>query len=146
MTTELTATNELVELSREECLKLLASIDFGRLAVSLGDGAPVIRAVNYVFDGPSQCVVFRTAAGTKLHALIHAREAAFEVDAFDATSRTGWSVVVRGVPMEVTDPREIQRLDALALDVWNPAPCRHWARIRARTVSGRRIERARPAT
>jgi len=43
------------ELSREECLRLLAANGVGRLAVS-GKDAPVIRPVNYAFDEPSQSV------------------------------------------------------------------------------------------
>ena len=34
---------EMVELSREECLELLRSHSFGRVAVNLGQGPPVIR-------------------------------------------------------------------------------------------------------
>jgi uncharacterized protein len=138
-TAQTVGAGKMFELTRDECLELLASNHFGRLAVSLGDGAPLIRPVNYVFDDRSQCVVFRTAAGTKLHALLRAVEAAFEIDGADLSNRTGWSVIIRGVPKQVTDPREIRRLNTLALEVWDPGPAPHWARIRARTVSGRRI-------
>jgi uncharacterized protein len=131
--------SKMFELTREECLELLAANHFGRLAVSLGEGAPLIRPVNYVFDERSQCVVFRTAVGTKLHALLRAVEAAFEIDGADLSNRTGWSVIIRGVPKQITDPREIRRLNMLSLEVWDPGPAPHWARIRARTVSGRRI-------
>ncbi len=63
---------EMLELSREECLQLLAAHSFGRLAVNMGERAPVIRPVNYLFDKPSQSVVFRTAHGSKFHALLRA--------------------------------------------------------------------------
>ena len=76
------------ELSREECLQLLAENGVGRLAVS-GKDAPVIRPVNYAFDQPSQSVVFRTAPGSKFHALLRAAHAAFEIDGIDESSRTG---------------------------------------------------------
>src|SRR5581483_11514031 len=85
---------EMVELSREECLDLLGAHSFGRLAVNIGDGAPLVRPVNYLFDGPSQSVVFRTAQGSKFHALLRAANAAFEIDGIDEESRTGWSVIV----------------------------------------------------
>src|SRR5437899_7935 len=91
-------------LSREECLRLLAANSFGRLVVNLGEGAPVIRPVNYAFDEASQCVVFRTAAGSKLHALMHSAHAAFEVDAIDPDQRVGWSVIIVGATEEVTRP------------------------------------------
>jgi uncharacterized protein len=129
----------VLELSREECLQLLASNGFGRLAVTGTSGAPVIRPVNYVFDDRSQSVVFRTAVGSKFHSVVHATEAAFEIDGIDSTTRTGWSVIIRGMTEEVTNPTELRRLDQLGLNSWAPGEKSHWIRIRAWTVSGRRI-------
>lgn len=129
----------MLELSREACLDLLAAHRFGRLAVVMSNGAPVIRPVNYVFDRSSQSVVFRTARGSKLHALLHAVEAAFEIDGIDEGARTGWSVLIEGVTAEVDGPADIRRLNRLGLQPWAPGPKPHWVRIRAWTVSGRRI-------
>ncbi len=129
----------MLELSREECLRLLASHSFGRLAVNMGDGPPVIRPVNYLFDKSSQSVVFRTAPGSKFHALLRSADAAFEIDGIDEISRTGWSVIIRGVTDELTDSNHIRRLDRLGLEPWAPGRKRHWTQIRAWTVSGRRI-------
>src|SRR5581483_6554587 len=47
-------TSEMLVLPREECLRLLSSHRFGRLAVAMD--SPVIRPVNYVFDERSQSV------------------------------------------------------------------------------------------
>lgn len=129
---------DLQPLTRAECLRLLAASRVGRLAVTIGDG-PTIRPVNYLFDEPSQSLIFRTAEGSKLHALLAARKAAFEVDGLDMLNRTGWSVVVRGVVDEVTVPSELRRLRRLPLDVWAPGEKPHWVRLRVRTVTGRRI-------
>jgi nitroimidazol reductase NimA-like FMN-containing flavoprotein (pyridoxamine 5'-phosphate oxidase superfamily) len=131
--------SELVDLTRAECVELLATKRFGRLAVALCDGAPLIRPVNYQFDAPSQSVVFRTCAGSKLHAVLHAREAAFEIDGVDEHSGTGWSVIIHGVPEQVTNPIEVRHLDALGVTPWGPGEKRHWVRIRVRMVTGRRI-------
>jgi hypothetical protein len=128
----------MLELSREECLELLAAHRFGRLAVVM-NGAPVIRPVNYVFDQASQSVVFRTARGSKFHALLHAAKASFEIDGIDEAARTGWSVVIQGVTAEVTVPNDIGRFDRLGLQPWAPGPKPHWVHIRASTLSGRRI-------
>jgi nitroimidazol reductase NimA-like FMN-containing flavoprotein (pyridoxamine 5'-phosphate oxidase superfamily) len=95
--------------------------------------------LNYIFDPRSQSVVFRTAPGTKLGSLLREEDAAFEIDGIDAGGRTGWSVVIVGVADEVTGPGEMRRLDKLGLEVWAPGERTHWVRIRARTVSGRRI-------
>ena len=62
----------MVELSREQCLQLLGTHSFARLAVGMGKGAPVIRPVNYVFDRRLQSMVFRSGRGSKLHALLRA--------------------------------------------------------------------------
>ena len=137
-------TGEMLNLSRAECLRLLAASRFGRLAVALSDGVPVIRPVNYVFDQPSQAVVFRTADGSKLHSVLLAGEAAFEIDGVDEGSRTGWSVIIHGVAEEVTNQTEIRRLDALGATPWAPGRKRHWVRIRARTVTGRQIVHSAP--
>ena len=99
----------------------------------------MIRPVNYVFDESSQSVVFRTARGSKLHSLLRAAKAAFEIDGTDEDARCGWSVIVVGVTEEVTNPAETRRLAASGLEPWGPGVKAHWVRIRANTVSGRRI-------
>jgi uncharacterized protein len=131
-------TSEMLVLPREECLRLLSSHNFGRLAVAMD--SPVIRPVNYVFDERSQSVAFRTADGSKFHAMLVNGNAAFEIDGIDPGARTGWSVIIVGMTEEVTSPAELRRLDHLGLETWTPGRKAHWMRIRAWTVSGRRIE------
>lgn len=129
--------SEVLVLPREECLRLLASHRFGRLAVAMDQ--PVIRPVNYVFDERSQSVAFRTADGSKFHAMLINGNAAFEIDGIDPGSHTGWSVIIVGMTEEVTSPSVLRRLDHLGLETWTPGPKAHWVRVRAWTVSGRRI-------
>ena len=130
---------EMLELTREECLRLLAEHRFGRLAVNLGAGPPLVRPVNYVFDERLQSVVFRTAAGSKFYALLAEAQAVFELDGIDEGERTGWSVLMQGITEEITQGSEIRRLNELGLDTWAPGYKSHWIHIRAWTVSGRRI-------
>jgi uncharacterized protein len=139
------AAADMRDLSREECLELLEGHSFGRLAVN-GSGSlpPLIRPVNYAFDRPSQSVVFRTDPGSKLNSVIRSATAAFEIDGVDETSGTGWSVVIHGVSDEVTDAISVRRYERLALETWAPGEKAHWVRIRAGTVSGRRIIRSGP--
>jgi uncharacterized protein len=132
-----TSANAIRVLSRDECLQLLAANNFGRLAVTME--TPVIRPVNYTFDERSQSVVFRTAAGSKFHALLLQANAAFEIDGIDADARTGWSVIIIGMAEEITNPSEIRRLERLGLDHWAPGGKPYWMRIRAWTVTGRQI-------
>jgi len=89
------------ELDQDECRRLLAERHLGRLAVP-DFGGPVIFPVNYVFD--QGLVVLRTDPGSKLDAATEREQVAFEVDAVEEATRTGWSVVVRGTLAEITDP------------------------------------------
>lgn len=128
-----------IVLTRHECLELLSAQHVGRLAVNGPGTAPIVRPVNYVFDPHAQAVVFRTAAGSKLHALLHETHAAFEVDDLDTTTRTGWSVIIVGVTEPLTKSDEIRRAEALGLDSWAASGASNLVRIRAWTVSGRRL-------
>lgn len=80
------------ELDQEECRRLLATRHLGRLAIP-DFGGPVIFAVNYILD--QDLVIFRTDPGSKLDAATEREQVAFEVDAVEEATRTGWSVVVR---------------------------------------------------
>jgi nitroimidazol reductase NimA-like FMN-containing flavoprotein (pyridoxamine 5'-phosphate oxidase superfamily) len=135
----------LADLDRDECLERLGQGTIGRVVVTIGAEAwPLIRPVNYVFDTVSQSVVFRSAAGSKLYALLHSTRACFEVDAIDVDHRSGWSVIIEGVTELVTDVVELRRLERLGLQTWVTDPDSRWIRIRARMVSGRRIGAPRP--
>lgn len=129
----------LHELSRRECLDLLAAHQVGRLAVHGSGVAPIVRPVNYVFDPSSQAVVFRTAEGSKFHSLLHETHAAFEIDGIDDQTRSGWSVIIVGVTEPLTRPDEIRRAEALGIEPWANGQKSNWIRIRAWTVSGRRV-------
>jgi len=130
---------EFQALKRAECLQLLASHSFGRLAVSVGEGAPTIRPINYLFDEPSQSIVFRTAYGSKLQGLLTSAKAAFEIDGIDPEQHTGWSVIVVGATEEIVNPFDLRRLEGSELETWAPGPKPHWIGLRVWSVSGRRI-------
>ena len=129
-------------LNRQECLELLGVSRFGRLAVSIPGKPPVIRPVHYVFDQPSQSVVIRSIRGSKLGALLRHQQAAFEIDGIDETGTTGWSVIITGGTEEITGRAEIERLLASGLESWAPGDSHTLVRIRAFTVTGRRVTRA----
>src|SRR5579859_3917666 len=107
---------EFEQLNRADCIVLLSARRFGRLAVSAPGQPPLIRPVNYLFDERTQSIVLRSGGGSKLHRLLAERQAAFEVDELDMPDRTGWSVIVRGVVEEITDPFELRRLESAPLD------------------------------
>jgi nitroimidazol reductase NimA-like FMN-containing flavoprotein (pyridoxamine 5'-phosphate oxidase superfamily) len=124
-------------LDRDECLRLLAGDEVGRLAVVDG-GAPVIFPVNYRLDG--EAIVFRTTVGTKLD--IGPRgPVAFEVDSFDRAARTGWSVLATGRLEVVTrfDPATYERVQDLPVEPWAGGDRPHWMRLVPSRITGRRI-------
>jgi len=132
---------EFLEIDRDGCMRMLAAASggVGRIALS---GAPVIRPVNYAFDEQTQSVVFRSALGSRIRGGFGpGTRAAFEIDGTDAVQPTGWSVIIEGEFKEVTDPAEIDRLEGFELEPWAPGVRTHWVRIRATSVSGRRIVR-----
>ena len=127
---------QLEVLAEEECWRLLGAHHLGRLALVDAKG-PVIVPVNYVLD--REAPVFRTDPGSKLDAAVEAAPVAFEVDAADEATRSGWSVVVRGALAEVTDPGDLERLRALPLYPWAPGDKARYVRVRPASVTGRRI-------
>jgi hypothetical protein len=64
---------------------------------------------------------------------------AFEVDEFDARTRTGWNVTVVGNAHVLSDPAEVAALEALGTRAWAPAdrPC--FITVELALVRGRRI-------
>ena len=91
----------LEALSGVECYRLLATAQVGRLGVH-AHRYPLIFPVNYALDGAM--ILLRTQPGTKLGAADYAN-VTFEVDHIDPQTRSGWSVLVRGVVEEITAAR-----------------------------------------
>ena len=122
-------------LTREQCEGLLGTQQVGRVGVC--SGRPGVFPVLYaLLDGD---VVFRTAPGEKLIAAALHREVVFEIDSYDVTARTGWSVNVVGVPEEIAHGPELKRVESLGLHPWAGEVRDRYVRIRAIELSGRRI-------
>jgi nitroimidazol reductase NimA-like FMN-containing flavoprotein (pyridoxamine 5'-phosphate oxidase superfamily) len=132
-------TQEMVleELTLTECLTLLSSHEVGRLAV-VADGQPVILPVNYRTDEGT--VVFRTDEGTKTRGapLSHV---AFEIDEIDQASHAGWSVLVQGVGLDISDAIDTrsEQLRVLPVSPWAPGDKGHWIKIVPDVISGRTL-------
>jgi nitroimidazol reductase NimA-like FMN-containing flavoprotein (pyridoxamine 5'-phosphate oxidase superfamily) len=124
------------QLTKSECFELLARERVGRVAV-VDDLGPVVFPVNFVLD--RHMVVLRTGEGTKLDAACRGSRVAFEIDGTDTAAHTGWSVVVRGEAIEVTDTAELARLRRLPLEPWAPGAKAHYVRILPTALTGRRI-------
>jgi CBS domain-containing protein len=127
----------LAVLPLEECLARLRSAPVGRLAF-VHDGGPVVLPVNHGVDGTT--VVFRTTWGSKLEVARSAHVAALEVDGFDAATRTGWSVLVRGRVSTVYNTPDIERYEALGVPAWAGIDSDSvWVVLRPDEISGREI-------
>jgi nitroimidazol reductase NimA-like FMN-containing flavoprotein (pyridoxamine 5'-phosphate oxidase superfamily) len=122
-------------LDRQECEELLRTQTIGR--VGLCTPQPLVLPVVYaLLDGD---VVFRTAPGEKLIAAALTRTVAFEVDEYDVSARSGWSVNVVGAAEEVLGAEEVTRVRALGLEPWAGEFRDRFVRIRAEQLSGRRL-------
>ncbi len=125
----------LVELTRAQCLALLATQDVGRL-VFTSASLPAIVPVAYVLDGDS--IAVRTTAGSRVarHALDTV--VAFEVDQVSRSLHSGWSVVVTGRSSREQDPATVARLQR-ELPRWVGGERDLVLRIGVDLVTGRRI-------
>ncbi len=130
--------SESHELDAHECWKYIGTTSLGRLAVVV-DGRPEIFPVNYVPDEGS--VVFRTGQGTKLGATTAGQPLALEIDGMNRYGTIAWSVVLKGLPEEIRDARD------LPVEIpapWEGGEKEHVIRIVPTQLSGRRFVIADP--
>ena len=121
---------QLDEITPGECLRLIATIGVGRVAIGRGAHPPLVVPVNFVVDHDT--IVFRSDAGAKLAHLNRAMS--FQVDFVDHYHRSGWSVLVCGTVHEV-DATEVEHL---SLTPWVGGRGR-WLRVVPVSMSGRTI-------
>ncbi len=136
-TTEEVVVQDVIELSQDQCERLLRAGIAGRVAVSSPDG-PHIVPVNFSVVGDA--IVLRTSPYSLLGTHGRGSVLAFEVDWFDHDRWRGWSVQARGRADVVTDPLDLERIRT----TWEPRP---WAggsrnlclRLRWTSLTGRQI-------
>ena len=126
----------LKQLTRDECLQLMASVPVGRI-IYTRQALPAVELVNFTMDGDD--IIIRTDHSGKLAAAIRGAVVAFEADSVDPARRAGWSVTVIGHSQEVTDPDEIGRLERTGLRSWVPGEPEHYIRISPGILNGRRL-------
>ncbi|MDK1342769.1 pyridoxamine 5'-phosphate oxidase family protein [Streptomyces sp. 378] len=125
------------ELGRQECLRRLAKVPVGRI-VYTRQALPAVLPVNFGLDGEG-AVVLRTSAASELVHAIDGAVVAFEVDDVDAVRYSGWSVIVTGTAVVVTDPAEHERLARTVSASWVPSPQGVFVRIEPELVTGREL-------
>ena len=106
--------NGAQSLDRDEAMRLLASVDYGRVVFTL-NALPAIRPVNHLVDDDQ--IIIRTRLHTAISTVVRAADpglvVAYEADSFDSERRVGWSVVATGRARTVDDPDECSRYKQL---------------------------------
>ncbi|WP_433446088.1 pyridoxamine 5'-phosphate oxidase family protein [Streptomyces sp. CA-142005] len=119
----------MVELGREESLKLLATVSHGPRGFT-HQALPVIRPVNHLVTAEGD-VVIRTHAGAALLTSASASEVVvYEADQIDEDASTGWSVMATRTARRVTDPQKLSRYHA-ELTAWSARTWSRWSVSRA---------------
>jgi len=102
------------ELGRAEAMRLLASVDYGRVVFTL-NALPAIRPVNHLVDDGR--IIIRTRLTTTISAVMGSARSgvvvAYQADKFDPQNRAGWSVVATGRAYTVNDPGQVLRYERL---------------------------------
>ena len=123
-------------LTEEQARELLAGGEVGRVGITMG-ALPAIFPVNYrVIDG---AIVFRTSPGSKLSAAAEGAVVAFEVDDYQLTDRSGWSVLAVGQAAVVNDPDMAAKLTKAHLEPFVDGPRTLMVRIEPTLLTGRRL-------
>ena len=123
---------QLHDLTADECWELAASQPVGRLAWT-GPRGPTVVPVNFEVTGRE--VLVRTAAYSALARECDDSPVAFEVDDFDAASRLGWSVLMRGRAHLGYHDAERDREP----DVWAAGARTLAVTVKVDEISGRRL-------
>lgn len=135
-----TALDPVDQLTEPECMRLLGTVQVGRVALT-SRALPVVLPVNFALDGHG--IVIRTGPGSMLTASRDDVVVAFEADELDPDTCSGWSVLVTGTMREITSPSAILRAEQLRLAPWVGGGRRHYIRITPGLISGRLVGQAR---
>jgi uncharacterized protein len=122
-------------LDAAECLRLLTTVPIGRV-IFTDRALPDVVLVNYVLH--NGMIVLPTGKGSKLSTAVRNVVVAFEVDDFDVTTWTGWSVTVVGRARLICGGDELAKLSRLDLRSPEPGYREQFVAISADILNGRR--------
>ena len=128
----------LETLNRDDALRLLGSVQIGRVVFS-HLALPAVRPVPHLVDGPR--IIIRADLGSAITAAVGVNGGAvvaYEADAIDPAEYLGWSVVVVGRAVPLTDELECARYRQ-ALRPWVAGARDDIIAIRADMVDGFRL-------
>jgi hypothetical protein len=129
----------LAVLSREQCMRLMATAPVGRI-IYTRHAMPAVELVNFIMDTGD--IVIQNAPSGKLLAAISGAVVAFEADDYDAATCSGWSVTAVGHAREVTDPGDAGMLRTTGPHPWAPGDHPYFVRITPGQLTGRRLSAA----
>ena len=124
----------LREIDEAECWELLTSREVGRVAYDDELGPMVVPLTYLRVEGS---LLFRVAPYSELARHLPESRAAIEVDDIDYFTRTGWSVVVRGM-IETVESEELPTLKDRPTP-WPEGQRSLYLRLTPDRVSGRRL-------
>ena len=129
--------SQVVELTVEECVRLLGTTSVGRIGF-VTPGGPLIFPVNYVVVEES--IVFRTLPYGVIANHVHETDVAFEVDRLDEAMREGWSVLATGRSHRIEDPGEVRVIrEQLDPEPWADGHRNLYFRVAWTNLSGRQL-------
>ena len=129
------AENDWLDMLREdECRRLLASANLGRVGFSAG-ALPAIQPVHFAVH--NRQVIIPALSGGRLVTGCRGGIVTVQADSCDWTAGTVWSVEVVGPARVVTDPAEAAELDALGLvSPTTAAPARCYIAVEMARITG----------
>jgi len=124
----------LNQLSRQECLRLLAGVPMGRI-VFTHQALPAIRPVNHIVDDGD--IVIRSHRAAAITAVAHRSGVvvAYEADSIDSERHLGWSVIVTGRAYMVENSADVARYLEL-IDPWVAGDMDQVIRIHPEIITG----------
>jgi nitroimidazol reductase NimA-like FMN-containing flavoprotein (pyridoxamine 5'-phosphate oxidase superfamily) len=125
----------LHDLPEDECVRLLDSRRVGRLAF-VDDEGPAVVPVNYVSH--QGAVLLSISPHSSIGRHIRGQVVGIEVDDIDEDTRSGWSVLVRGLATFVDYDDLPDRAEGLP-EPWPDGVRSLHVRVTRRSVTGRRL-------
>jgi nitroimidazol reductase NimA-like FMN-containing flavoprotein (pyridoxamine 5'-phosphate oxidase superfamily) len=126
------------KLDAGECLKLLSTVRWGRVAWASAEGPQVLPVNHTVLDGK---VLLRTDLYSTIADATREGTVAFEADELDERMVSGWSVLVVGQADQLENPKEIRETFVRMGEPWAPGTRPLIVRIVPSRVTGRRFHR-----
>src|SRR5690606_14384633 len=127
------STGSIQMLDERECRELLRVGSVGRIAFVRDDRLELLP-VNYVFD--TDVILIRANEGSAVTSIV-GRDFVMEADHHDDTYQTGWSVLVRGEAVRMTEA-EVEEYDGRLPNSWAGGDDPVHLAITPHELSGRR--------